>query len=231
MIDSNHINQPRMLLNLGCGPYVKESRWLDCDGSWNVLASHLPLGLGWLAGKILGHGGVRFPRHVSYVNVTKRLPFPDGSIDAVYYSHVLEHLYLDEGKHLLRESLRVLKPGAHLRVLVPDVEHFARAYIEARNAGRADACLKLNEILMFRAMTGQMTLARKVYTAMTDFHSHKFMYDRHYLAELMRNAGFVDVRNVGFCESRIPEVVDIEAEERIAAGIGFGIEATRPATK
>jgi hypothetical protein len=26
----------------GCSPCVKRSDWIDCDGSWNVIASRIP---------------------------------------------------------------------------------------------------------------------------------------------------------------------------------------------
>ena len=57
------------------------------------------------------------------------LPFPDGTFDAVYHSHVLEHLTPEQGQHLLQECLRVLRPGGRLRVVVPDLERIADLYL------------------------------------------------------------------------------------------------------
>lgn len=44
-------------------------------------------------------------------------PFPDGSVDAVLASHVLEHV--TNLIPLMRELHRVLKPGGHLCIVVP----------------------------------------------------------------------------------------------------------------
>ncbi len=42
-------------------------------------------------------------------DVRKPLPFPFGAARAIYASHLLERLYLREGRQLIRESSRVQK--------------------------------------------------------------------------------------------------------------------------
>src|SRR5690242_7115789 len=55
--------------------------------------------------------------------------FADGSIAAVYASHVYEHLaYRGELPHALAEAYRVLIPSGIFRVGVPDLEALARLY-------------------------------------------------------------------------------------------------------
>jgi predicted SAM-dependent methyltransferase len=53
---------------------------------------------------------------VRYLNLAKRWPFADGSVDVVYLSHVLEHLDKKVRKRALDESARVLKPRGVIRV-------------------------------------------------------------------------------------------------------------------
>lgn len=45
-----------------------------------------------------------------------------GPFDVVYASHVIEHLYPHEVGVALREFLRVLEPGGHAVIIVPDLE-------------------------------------------------------------------------------------------------------------
>jgi len=217
----------RLLLNLGCGPMAEPTHWHDYDGSWNVLASSMPLGLGWLSRKVLGHGGKGFPRHVRYMDITKRLPFADRSVDAIYFSHVLEHLYLDEGKRLLADCLRILRPGGAIRVLVPDTEYFLNDYLAKAQLRDSDACYRLNEMLGFRVLTSRGNFLKRMYAAATDFHTHKFMYDRAYLARCLADAGFTRIDEAHYGTSRIPEVQEIEIEIRLGGGNGFGFEAER----
>ena len=75
-------------------------------------------------------------------DLTQGIPFDDGSYDAVYHSHVLEHLEPAEAKKMLTECCRVLRPGGVLRVAVPDLEQITRLYLEklvAAEAGNAEA--------------------------------------------------------------------------------------------
>ncbi len=46
----------------------------------------------------------------------------DGEFDAVYTSHALEHLTVDDSAMALREFRRILKPDGFLLVIVPDLE-------------------------------------------------------------------------------------------------------------
>jgi len=63
-------------------------------------------------------------------DISKGLPFDDGQFDAVYHSHVLEHLDPAAGRALLAECLRVLKPGGVVRIVVPDLEQIATLYLQ-----------------------------------------------------------------------------------------------------
>jgi predicted SAM-dependent methyltransferase len=225
------IQNRRLLVNLGCGPFTKKTRWEDFDGSWNLLASQLPLGIGWTARQLMGHEGRAFPQHVRYADITKRLPFADQSVDAIYFSHVLEHLHLDEGNYLLNECFRVLKPNGVVRILVPDTEHYIATYLANAKAGASDACFELNKNLMYRPVSARAktSFLRRLYTAATDFHSHKFMYDRAFLARCMAEARFSEIQEVSFGRSRIAEISDVELPGRIGDGLGFGLEAIRRA--
>ena len=62
-------------------------------------------------------------------DITKGLPFDDNQFDAVYHSHVLEHLEPADGEKLLSECYRVLRPGGVLRIVVPNLEQIATLYL------------------------------------------------------------------------------------------------------
>lgn len=221
-------NAKRCLVNLGCGPAVMETSWQDYDGSWNVLASRLPFGLGRLTRRLLQHHGEGYPAHVRYLDVNRRLPFGDQTVDAVYFSHLLEHLHLDEGCRLLAECRRILKPDGIIRVVVPDTEYFLAGYSANILAGKSDACLILNQKLWYRPLVGKGGFLRGLYTAITDFHSHKFMYDRRFLADRLAAVGFVSIKEAQYGVSLIPEIAEVELKDRIGNGAGFGFEAIRP---
>jgi len=52
---------------------------------------------------------------------SKPLPVPDGSVEAVYASHLLHHFAGKEGQALLQECRRMLRLGGILRVVTADL--------------------------------------------------------------------------------------------------------------
>jgi SAM-dependent methyltransferase len=61
------------------------------------------------------------------VDLTKKWPWKDASVDEAHASHFVEHLTPEERIHFVNELHRVLKPGARCQVITP---HWAsmRAY-------------------------------------------------------------------------------------------------------
>src|SRR4051812_17644836 len=120
------------LLHLGCG-LTAPAEWINVDGSFNAWLAQHPL-----LRKIVGvlhlvprsQLNIEWPKNLTIADLRKRLPFADNSFDAVFSSHVLEHLHRNEALALLKEAYRVLKPGGRCRSLVPDlapmVAHYAR---------------------------------------------------------------------------------------------------------
>lgn len=92
------------LLNIGCGMRF-HTDWVNIDsfpGDKSIL------------------------RH----DITRGLPFADQSFDAVYHSHVLEHMDRIQAPRLIQECHRVLKKGGILRVVVPNLEKIAELYLK-----------------------------------------------------------------------------------------------------
>ena len=65
-------------------------------------------------------------------SITDMAPVADGTMDALWSSHNLEHLDPHEVPKALREFLRVLKPGGRLLLAVPDLQAVAQRVAEDR---------------------------------------------------------------------------------------------------
>ena len=67
-----------------------------------------------------------------WTDISRRLPFRDSSVDAVYSHHVIEHLP-DLWGHF-RELFRILKPGGVMRVGGPNGDAAMREYVAGNTA-------------------------------------------------------------------------------------------------
>ncbi|HEX4943523.1 MAG TPA: methyltransferase domain-containing protein [Usitatibacteraceae bacterium] len=56
----------------------------------------------------------------------------DGSVDAVFSSHAIEHLYPNELPVAIKEFLRVLRPGGFAVITCPDLQEAAKMIAEDR---------------------------------------------------------------------------------------------------
>ena len=118
LLTNEQSTSPRML-NIGCGRrYHRDWVNIDLEASDPAVIRH---------------------------DVTKGLPFERCKFSAVYHSHVLEHLEPNQGRSLIHECFRVLKPGGILRIVVPDLECIARLYLETHSrALSGDEASKVN---------------------------------------------------------------------------------------
>ncbi len=55
------------------------------------------------------------------VDITRRLPFPDGCASYIFLEHVIEHVTARDAWNFFEECRRVLEPGGVLRMAFPDV--------------------------------------------------------------------------------------------------------------
>ncbi|MHB1068177.1 MAG: class I SAM-dependent methyltransferase [Candidatus Nanopelagicales bacterium] len=113
------------------------------------------------------------------------IPFPDGTVDRVYSSHLFEHLTFDQGQALLAECLRVLKPGADISIAVPN----ARMYIEAYLGQRT---LPEEYFGWQPAYNGTTPIDAVNYVAYMAG-EHRYMFDQENLLHVLRLAGFEGV--------------------------------------
>ena len=222
-------------LNLGCGPGRLPPDWVHLDGSWNArLARHRVIRrtLGRLGIISRTNAALEWHPEIICADLRRPLPFPAGAFEAVYASHVLEHLHDDEARALLDECYRVLQPEGVIRLVVPDLRYMVRRYLEAATASERNGELaadRLNEDLHLRprsSASGHMLF--RAYSALTEFHWHKWLYDAESLMQRTRGAGFTAVEQRGYLDSRIGGIGEIEHATRVLDGAGICIEGLKP---
>jgi predicted SAM-dependent methyltransferase len=202
-------------VNLGCGLAVAPG-WINVDASLNAVLANLPRALLPLAYRLSGSNryytreqyigllsGHRFVHH----DLAHSLPFADASADVVYSSHFVEHLFRDEALVLMRESLRILKPGGVVRVCVPDLAWAVECYRQGRKREMLEQYFFVEDRSSF--------LAR-----------HKYMYDFELLREALEGAGFTSVEQCAFGKGRTPDLSLLDNRP----GETLYVEAMKPAS-
>lgn len=159
----------------------------------------------------------RFPGNVLYGDIIQGLPVLASTADAVYCSHVLEHLSLQDLRVALKNVLGLLKPGGVFRFVLPDLEFLASEYL--KNA-TSDAC----SWFMRESYLGKEIRARGLSGLRRDYFGnslHLWMWDFKGLAAELESCGFRDVRRACFADSPDPMFYWVEDESRWRNALGM----------
>ena len=65
-----------------------------------------------------------------YLDLLKPWPVPPQSVDRVFADNVIEHFTIADARTLLRHAFDAMAPGGGIRLVTPDVERIARAYLD-----------------------------------------------------------------------------------------------------
>ena len=201
-----------MRVNVGCGSSPIEG-WRNFDNSPSLLLAKIP-GAGSLLGGVGLLSGpqreyIRFASEtrIEYADVRERIPVPDGSVDVLYSSHMLEHIDREDAKAFLREGLRVLRPGGILRLAVPDLMFYAKRYAEDGD---------LEYFMYHTHMTRPRLrgLGKKLSWLVTGDRHHQWMYDARHLCGVLREVGYRDPQSLAAGETGIAEPGGLNLSER-----------------
>ena len=133
------------------------------------------------------------------INLDWGLPLPTGSARYVFVAHLLEHLFHPaQSSRLLGDIRRVLAPGGVVRIVVPDIEKYLRAYASGDEAFFAERRRRRGLPAGLTSLETLLPYAGANATPDALFEHHKFGYDFATLASALERAGFADVRRCGY---------------------------------
>jgi predicted SAM-dependent methyltransferase len=99
----------------------------------------LKLNLGCGADIIPGYINVdQFSEKADQQYDISKLPHADNSVDEIFSSHVIEHFDFYAGQAVLKEWIRVLKPGGMLIIETPNFLTSCEAFCKASEKDRVD---------------------------------------------------------------------------------------------
>ncbi len=122
--------------------------------------------------------------------------------------HLLEHLLPDERLLRLRETWRVLEPGAVYRAVVPDAARFFQHYLEG------------NEAFFRLAFPWAERPMQAIWHIVSWGGAHRNVRDFAEIEHMGRKAGFTEVRPSEANGSAIPELrIDKLGPQRVAESL------------
>lgn len=241
-----------VILNLGCGTKTSE-HCINVDYSMYMILRQNAWAIP-LAAPIIGSDRVERIKAMRGTMVRQNLkngmPFASGFADAVYHSHVMEHIPRDAVLGFQKEIFRVLKPGGVQRLCLPDLEQLVQAYTsslaaddmtneascrhDASVAAMIEQCVR-DEPGGTRRRTGIRVSCEKLLLgdARARGETHRWMWDRVNIRAVLGEAGFTDITVQAWNQSAIDGWAGLDLERSSDGGehkqMSLYIECRRPA--
>lgn len=189
-------------LHLGCGQNVLHG-WLNTDFKpWRTDIAHL--------------------------DATQAFPLPSDSFDYVFSEHMIEHISYHDGLVMLKESLRVLKPGGKIRISTPDLKFLVDLYSEPKTQLQRDYIAWATETF---TKTAEKLDTIVINNFVRDW-GHQFIYDPKTLTRSLEMAGFVGIERFDLNRSNDTALLELENTSRLPPGFlqleSFTLEARKP---
>ena len=233
-----------LVLNLGCG-FKTSPLCVNLDHSFYLRLSSSRI-LRLVATPFLSTERrerlASIDRSIVVHDMRSNLPFAEKSVDAIYHSHMLEHIDREKVPKFLSEIRRVLRPNGIHRICVPNLEYLTRTYLKNLDSGNAsfhdqlisdlyEQCVrKRSAAIDSRSFVGWIE-SLVVGDARRRGETHQWMYDKLNLTQLLIDAGFSNVRVSSWNESAIARWqemgLEVDASGREYKENSLYIESTR----
>lgn len=178
----------KIRINIGCGVFPTPD-WVNFDNSLSVRIAKYKIvvivlcKLGFLSKESKRFIEICRDKHILYADGTKNIPFPDGSVDVVYSSHMVEHLDKNDISLFLIEVRRVLASKGKIRIAVPNLRYHVDNYIKNKDGDKFIRNLYLTT-------PNLKTINEKIKFLMFGNRIHKWMYDGKSMVHVLNSIGF-----------------------------------------
>ena len=195
-----------LYVQYGCG-WSAPDGWRNFDASPTLRFERIPI-----IGRLYTKNTHRFPINVEYGDIVRGLPIPARSCAGVYSSHILEYLALDELRSALQNTIKIILPGGVFRLVLPDLEYFAKNYVDKCNLSSDAAHEFMRETFLGHEKKAKNIKDRLV--AWLGNSQHLWMWDYLSIAEELKMAGFEGIRRAVHGDSFDPIFSEVEEKQR-----------------
>lgn len=209
-------DEPGSFIQYGSG-FSAPASWRNFDASPTLWFERLPL-----VGRVYTRNARRFPSNVEFGDIVRGLPVAPATARAVYASHVIEHLALEDARAALRNTFGLLMPGGLFRIVVPDLEALARQYLSQPSATAAADFMR-NSGLGRESRPRSLPGAARAWLGNS---AHLWMWDFKALETELHGVGFASVRRCQVGDSAEPRFADVEDPGRFVDAVA--VECSKP---
>ena len=171
-----------------CGP----ENWLNFDVSPTLRLQRLPI-----LGRFFKSFEPKFPDNVLYGDIVRGLPVTSNSCDAIYCSHVLEHLSLVDFRIALKNCFEYLRPNGRFRFVLPDLEYLATDYVENKTPDASLMFMRNSHLGVYSRPKGIVSRAKGIFGNSM----HLWMWDYKAISCELAEVGFSEIRRAIYGDS------------------------------
>lgn len=194
-----------MNVQYGCGKCAPDN-WINFDISPTLRLERLPIIGRFFTRKEWG----AYPKNVRIGDILKGLPnIKDNSCDAVYCSHVLEHLPYYDLQIALKNTYNMLKKDGVFRLVVPDMEVYVNTYLQNKKDGDRWACNRLISSTLMANYEKPKSIIHKLSKSIGNS-KHLWNYDFDSMSLELEKAGFKDIRRAELNDSENKDFLAVE---------------------
>ncbi len=159
------------------------------EAGLHIGCGNLPIA-GWL------NTDLNFSEKVTFMNAGEKFPFPDVSFHYIFSEHLFEHLSYQQGKNMLQESYRVLKPDGVFRLTMPGLEFLMDIYFNQENELNeqyTDWSISVFDPEIKKDFQSEKIPRMFVLNNFMRFWGHQMIYDKETITNLLKKAGFTNI--------------------------------------
>jgi predicted SAM-dependent methyltransferase len=134
------------------------------------------------------------------LDITKGIGLPLSGVAGAFTEHCLEHISIGQCLGVLREIHGALIEHAWLRIVVPDLELYARQNVQSLESGQNVMPYRSAEIEALRTAAVPFNIVMRE-------HGHKFFYDFETLGALLGRVGFRNITRCTFSQGHDPKLL------------------------
>jgi predicted SAM-dependent methyltransferase len=177
---------------------------LELGAGWNSRP-------GWLATDLNpppGHACMR-------LDATTSFEIPSESFDFIYSEHMIEHISFEDGRNMLEECNRILKPSGVIRIVTPSLGFLYR--VMSPDRGQLEERYRNWSVTTWVPEAPQVTNAFFLNNFVRAW-GHTFVYDRETLELALRLSGFESVVSCELNNSEHPLLCGLANVRKIPPG-------------